>query len=58
MQRMVGLGTELSRRIKCIVDDLSSMPFSKQQYNNQLTMLYSLFSTDDLVASAECRWDM
>lgn len=54
-QRLVSLSTEVSRRIREIIQDLRATPFSQPTYQKQLNLLYSLYSTDDLAAQYEAK---
>lgn len=55
-QRIVGLGTDISREIRRIVLELQETQFSNQSYQDQLDFLYSEYSTLDLVNEASVQW--
>lgn len=57
-QRMISLGTEISREIKHIVDDLSKTPFARDIYNTQIKTLYSTYKTTDLLDEVTIKWSL
>jgi hypothetical protein len=51
--RQIGLGTDISRRLKEMIEKQKSQPFDQNVYQRKITQIYGNYNTDDLVQRME-----
>lgn len=56
--RLIGLGSDFSRKLATAIGEVGAMPFDRAAYDRKLASTMSKYSTKDMVAMAQARWKL